>query len=274
MMSYFKDFRSTVFFILFGISFFPIIFKSTISTSDTNHHLELYKPELFYLNTVDKVVAYTDSIYYLSTKKNMDTVLFVSILSKTIKERFRYGQVDYTFSENWIAYLAGKLFWAHLSAIVNPDDLLKRKEGLCSQQTIVFMEALNRKHVNVRTVGLGYKEGPGHFLSEVSYNGSWHLHDVTMEPKWEKVVNHHESIEYYKQHMDSLYLAYNGRLDKTRFYKIMGKVEYGEVNEFPAKNMLLFHQITLIIIFLLPLLFFILFIISFHKYYKIKYSKK
>jgi hypothetical protein len=252
MLVFFKKPRSLLYAILLGISLLPIIYKSSIDPPIVIYKSELFSPELVRLNTIDKVVDYVDSIYDLKTQKNIDTVLFVSILSKVIKERFRYGQSDYTISENWIARLSGKLFWPHISAIVNPDDILKRKEGLCSQQTIVFMEALERKHINVRTVGLGYKEGPGHFLCEVFYNGEWHLHDVTLEPKWDRISNHHKSIIYYLNNKDSLYAVYQHCWSKKEFNVLTSKIVFGKPNEFPAKNMLLLHRFTLLLTYCVP----------------------
>lgn len=220
---------------------------------------ELYDPELLKLNTTAKLVSYTDSLFETKNSDKYDTLLYVNLLTKVVKERFHHGLAKYTFSENWIAYIMDKVIWSHIGAIVSPDDILQHAEGLCSQQTIVYMEALKVKGINVRSVGLGYKEGPGHFLCEVKYGGSWHLRDVTLEPEWQKVVLKHSSISYYLQNKDSLYVVYNTRLSKPHFYKLMEKVEYGEVNDFPAKNMLIFHHFSLMTTYLLPLFFLVLF---------------
>ncbi len=117
------------------------------------------------------------------------------------------------------------------------------------------MEMLKRKSINVRTVGLGYKEGPGHFLCEVHYLGSWRLHDVTVEPQWKNVSNHHESMDYYLAHKDSLYMVYKNRMKKPLFDKITEKVVFGKVNEFPARSMFIFQKVTSIFTYIFPLLF-------------------
>ena len=255
---------------LFILSILPLCTSTKNQFNVKNKYDELFIPELIRLNSVQKLSYYIDSVYHdLSSSTSLDTALFVKVSSDVIKKRFYHGVSNYSINDNWIAFLSSKLVWEHLSAIVKPDDILKHEEGLCSQQTIVFLEILNQKGVNFRTVGLGYKEGPGHFLGEVKYNGTWHLHDVTVEPKWEKVVNHHKSLEYYLQHKDSLYLAYEGRLDRKIFDKIMQKVEFGNKNQFPAKKMLFFHQITLLFVYLIPIFLFLLFIISLMKNKKV-----
>lgn len=216
---------------------------------------ELFKKELSYLNSTEKVINYLDTVYGLNNCGNFDTSVYVQAASKLVKERFHYGLSRYSVSDNWIASLSGNLVWSHFSAIVDPNDLLKHSDGLCSQQTMVFLEILRMKGIPFRTVGLGYEEGPGHFLSEVRYNGEWHLHDVTKEPQWSKIVNHHFRLDYYLEHRDSLFIAYEGKISRPVFDKLLEKVEYGEINEFPAKNMLLFHQVSKIMTYILPLLF-------------------
>jgi hypothetical protein len=247
---------------LFVLSIIPLCIF-TVNPLTYNKHNELYSPELVRLNSVQKLSDYIDSVYLITSKsKGFDTVLYVAISSNIIKKRFYHGLSHYSITDNWIAYLSGKLFWSHFSAIVNPDDILKHAEGLCSQQTIVFLEILKLKGIDFRTIGLGYKEGPGHFLSEVNYNGTWHLHDVTVEPKWERVSKHHKSLDYYINNKDSLFLAYDGLIDRKVFDKIMEKVEFGKVNQFPANKMLLFHQSTLFLTYMFPFLFFSLFVIT------------
>lgn len=262
MIKFLKNKAPIIFFFFFLLSILPLLLNNNGKGDIEAKKNELFKSELSSLNSVEKVLRYTDSVYSKNNYGNFDTSKYVQIVSNFTKERFYHGLSHYSILDNWIAYLSGKLLWSHLSAIVNPNDILKYPSGLCSQQTIVFMEVLKRKGIRVRSIGLGYKEGPGHFLCEVHYNRSWHLHDVTVEPKWEKMSNHHESLDYYFQNKDSLFLAYKGRIDRNVFDNIMSKVEYGNINEFPAKRMLFFHQVMLALTYIIPLIFLVLFFVS------------
>jgi len=253
MLFFIKKHKITILALLFLLSILPFLnFTSSSVSTKPVIKKELFYPELQKFNSVEKVIKHIDSIYLQSHLATFDTAEYVKIASRFTKERFYHGLSHYNLSDNWIAALSGKLCWFHLSAIVNPNDILKHAEGLCSQQTIVFMEVLKQKDIKVRSVGLGYKEGPGHFLSEVHYNGNWHLHDVTMEPNWEKLDHHHGSLEFYLQNKDSLYLAYDTKYDRALFNKLLEKVVYGKPNEFPAKNMLLFHKITFALTCVIP----------------------
>ncbi len=213
---------------------------------------EIYKQNLSNINTITEALRYTDSIYLTNKFKIFDTAVYVQIVSSFIKERFYHGLSSYSFDENWIAYLSSKLIWSDFSALVDPDDIMKHPAGLCSQQTIVFMELIKRKGMKFRSVGLGYKEGPGHFLCEIYYNNSWRLYDVTKEPQWDKIVHHHLSMNYYLDHKDSLFLVYESKLDREIFNKLTEKVVYGKVNTFPAQNMYMFQLGTLWLTYLLP----------------------
>lgn len=227
---------------------------------------ELFLPQLKRLNSIDKVINYTDSVYRELNLTSFDTSKYVRIVSGTVKRRFYHGISNYSLSENWILHLLGKICWSHVSAIVNPEDILKYPEGLCSQQNIVFMEVLKRKGITTRSVGLGTKEGPGHFLSEVLYESKWHLYDVDVEPNWMATSFNHESLEVLLGNKQELYKIYEGRITKDVIDKIITKVHYGVSNEFPAKHMLLFHQITKLVTYLLPIFFLLIFFWYYKKY--------
>ena len=255
MVTFLKNNSCCVFCFLFLLSIFPFLGLLPKNNVAKKYTEELFSPDLLRINSMDKAIEYIDSVYTINCPGKFDTLNYVRVVTKFTKERFFHGLSNYSLSDNWIAFLSGKFLWTHMYSLVDPEDILKHPEGLCSQQTIVFMEILKRKNIHVRSVGLGYEKGPGHFVAEVHYNNAWHLHDVTIEPVWSKVVNHHQSMDYYLINKDSLYLAYEDKYNRPLFNKLLEKVIYGEVDDFPAKNMLLFHHITLVITYLLPLFF-------------------
>lgn len=256
----FRRKRLVVLVFLFLLSVLPFSFRLCHYTHGEKHFSEAYNPELSSIKDIETATDYIDSEYKKYNLPQFDTVKYVQVVSKFTKEKFYHGLSHYSVGDNWILFFAGKLFWSHISAIVNPNDILKQSEALCSQQTIVFMDILTKKGISVRTVGLGYKEGPGHFLAEVYYSGKWHLYDVTLEPDWKKIVAHHESMDYYTDNRDTLYKVYQHTLNRNVFDKILNKVDYGEKNAFPASNMLLLHRFTFLLIYCLPIVFLILII--------------
>lgn len=271
-MHFFKSYKIKLQFysLLFLISITPFVF-SIVSILKNTYNKELLNVELSNFKSIKNVTAHIDGIYSAThASPEIDTLHYVKITSDVVKKRFYHGLSEYSIIDNWITYICGHLFWGHLNAKVDPEDILDNPYGLCSQQTIVFLEILKLKGIKTRWVGLGHKQGPGHFLAEVYYYGKWHLYDVNLEPKWEKITNHHESIAYYKQYPDSLFLAYEGIISRFQYDKIMEKVKYGEVNEFPAKKMLLFHRITLFLTYFFPIIFLMLFFKTRYTQLKIK----
>lgn len=278
--------RLFIYLVLLLFSITPIVFSTVTNFKNIYNNNELFNIELSRFKSIEDITAHIDGIYSVTNASpKIDTLTYVKVTSDIVKNRFYHGLSEYSIKDNWITFFCGKLFWSHLNAVVEPDDILNYNEGLCSQQTIVFLEILKRKGIKTRWIGLGYKEGPGHFLAEVNYYGKWHLYDIDKEPKWERITHHHESIDYYRRHPDSLFLAYDGILRRESFNKIMEKVEYGNVNEFPAKNMLLFHRVTKILIYLFPTFFATMIIITLFKQkvpakiiqktaYKLKTKKK
>jgi len=265
VISLFKDKRTFLYLVLFLLSLLPFVGRFFSSGNNPAAHGELYKSELSRLDTPEKCLAYADSVYAAQHTGTFDTASYVATLSLITKQRFYHGSLDYTYSENWIAAAAGKFLWSHLSSIVIPEDILKHSSGLCSQQTIVLMKLLRAKNIDVRSVGLGYREGPGHFLCEVRYDGAWHVHDVSMEPAWTKIQDHHLSMNYYLSKKDSLFVVYESKLEKDVFFKLLEQVEYGDVNKMPAAKMAFFHRFTFALTILFPFLLLSMLIFSFKK---------
>ena len=265
MIKFLKNKASILLFTAFLISIAPFLSKLFVSAEPLSSNGEQFDSKFLNINSIDKVIKHVDSIYNIQKTQILDTAAYVAILNNFIRDRFYHGSLNYRFSENWIANLSGKVFWSHLSSIVVTNDILKHSHGLCSQQTMVFMEILRRKKINLRSVGLGYKEGPGHFLCEVHYDNSWHLHDVSLEPNWGKIVEQHNSMSYYLNNKDTLFLAYESKISKETFEKILEKIEYGKVNELPAKNMTFFHELTLYTTCFLPIALLFLFIRSYRR---------
>lgn len=257
-----KNKKEILFLILFILTSLPFILKLPSNDQTILKDHELFDKKLNAIRCVDDLVEYNDSITNLS---NLDTLKFVENLSKTVKMRFKHGLANYSWSDNWIAAMAGKLVWDHFAAIVNADDILKHNEGLCSQQTIVFLQALKHSGIPARSVGLGKKEGPGHFIAEVNYNGDWHTYDVSLEPDWSKVSTPHQSMHYYQANRDSLFKIYQSHMPLELFNALMNTVDYGEIGKFPAKRMQLFHRSTHAVTIFLPYLFLFLFVKAYYK---------
>lgn len=250
------------FLILTVISFSLLVYNLIPQATEVpvNYSGELFEPQMLYLSSVSQFSKYIDTAYALKHGLSFDTTNYVDLVSNIVKKRFLFSVANYSAHENWIINSLGTLFWSHISAKVKPNDILQGYHGLCSQQTIVFMELLMSKGIKVRSVGLGFPEGPGHFLCEANYNGAWHLYDVTKEPAWERIGNKHYSMDFFLENKDSLFMIYDGKMKHNELEKIITNVKYGQINEFPAKRMLLLHKFCDMAVIVTPLFLLFLFI--------------
>lgn len=252
MSSCFKILLFLLLLVIFTISVYGLLSKAKMNRNELPSSNEKFQPNLTSINSVDKLLIVTDSLCRVESSGILDTAVYVDVLGKLVENRFRRGLAVYTFESNWIAALLGKTIWSHFAAIVKPDDILKHEEGLCSQQTMVFMEALKRKGIPFRSVGLGFEEGPGHFLCEVRYNNEWHLYDVTLEPVWENNNVSAKSLDYYKENLEELYHVYDSIIPNSSIDVLLKRTKYGEPNIYPASKMLLFHNVSIALVWLTP----------------------
>jgi hypothetical protein len=207
---------------------------------------EEFDPSLLRLNTVDKLSAYSDSLF--TEKSNAGGAVkfeetFPDIVSEVVRNRFYHGYSLYGFGNNFMARLLSGISMKGLDAIVIPDDILKFPYAACSQQSIVFMEVLRRKGFFTRMVGFQGKTN-GHFCFEVYYAGSWHFCDSDMEPDV-AVLNAHNrpDIQFLVGHPDVLLKAYR-RYPPKEVLDIFPNYFYGPVNTFGAPRAIIFQKLT------------------------------
>ena len=168
---------------------------------------EEFDPSLQTLSTVDKAVAFCDGLY-MEKARNNETIkineAYPDIVSSVIRKRFYHGYSMYGFSNNYMAMMVSGVIEEGLSAIVVPDDILKYPYAACSQQSIVFMEILNRKGFPTRKVEFKGKKN-GHFCFEVYYNNGWHFYDPDMEPSVTVLAAYNRpGISFLAKHPDIL----------------------------------------------------------------------
>ncbi|MBK6836794.1 MAG: hypothetical protein IPG89_22065 [Bacteroidetes bacterium] len=137
-----KFFKSKSGIIYFGLAIgflIPLLIGSVGNVSKHQAITEQFDSNLLNINSIDKALDYIDSLSKTNDEGQFDTLRYVQAASKFTKSRFFHGLSRYKFSENWIAVLGANCLWDHMSAIVNPDDIIKHSNALCSQQSIVFL---------------------------------------------------------------------------------------------------------------------------------------
>ncbi len=211
-------------------------FNVSIKKDPPYDNIELFDSSLLHLNSIDRLIDYTDST---ANKKNVkERTLQYGILASTIiRKRFYHGFSVYNFRENWMAAFAQYLIGRDLASPVNSGDILKYPFAGCSQQAIVLMDVMKTKNTSYRSVGF-----PHHYALELKFNNDWYYFDPDMEPK----INASERLEEnWNQSVDSLKKYYSRSLSLLDWG--FGKsqlVKVGKVDADPAPNASIFQSVT------------------------------
>jgi hypothetical protein len=215
--------------------FFVTAFSIQSSLANEVEPKEAFDRSLGRLNSIASLNAYIDSCA-ASREVPAKSRKEVFLVNEIIERKFYHGYSHYTSEDNFLAYLAGKFVWNHLSAIVLPEDLVKHEMAACSQQAIVMMEVLKQRGFNVRKLGL-----TGHYVLEVFYNDNWHMFDPNHEPKHQGIA--HDSLDVL---LESGFIneSYSRTLEPERVKEVFTNIREGEINTEPAQNARLFHIFT------------------------------
>jgi hypothetical protein len=198
---------------------------------------EKYDPVLAYLTSVDHATRWLDSTAAVRGIRPFSRA-YVDLTDSLIRVRFVHGYSYYGLSDDYVSYLLGRLVWSDLSAIVQPDDILKSNHAACSQQAIVFMAILRQKGYRTRKIGL-----KGHFCTGVFYEGNWHFYDPNKEPKFSKNQPVPSTPELLANKA-LLYNAYDGIMSKAQLDELFSQVELLESDVLPGHRMRVLHKIT------------------------------
>jgi hypothetical protein len=176
---------------------------------------------------------------FQNLNQSYDTLLFCETISTVIKQRFYHSFTHYRLNENWVAAVAGKLFWKNLSQKVIPDDILKSSNAACSQQGLVFLDILQKNGIEYCTV-----QWKGHFAVCAKINQKWHYFDPDLEPQ---ILKNERLFDEKFNDTDFLCKLYGHRMSKSEIDELLGTPKLINQNIQPARNAILFHTVTCIL---------------------------
>jgi hypothetical protein len=215
---------------------------------------EKFDPSLNRLNTLDKLINYTDSS--CAAQKIQPHTLDYAIEAKEIvSQRFYHKYATQNLNENWIASISQWVTGYYLSSKITADDILTRPYGYCGQQSAVLMELLEKKGFDCRAVYFAH-----HFAMQAYINKQWCFFDPNQEPD---ILPEQRSNNAWLYNDDSLAIAYrtDTNLINYRFgHPLHSNIRFGKINEVQGPNAQIFQAITKQlsrIAFIFPLLWFV-----------------
>lgn len=213
----------------------PNFLNITLGEKPEYNKVEFFDPSLAKINSVQKLINYSDSISHNEYRRN--TLEYALVVSDVMEKRFFHGFSIYTLRQNWIAAVSQYLFGHYLADPVIPDDILKYPYAGCSQQAIVLSEVMKKNHVSYRKLGF-----PNHYATEVQFNNSWYFFDTNMEPD---MTPEDRNLKNWNHNSDELKKFYHKNFDAINWGLGDGlKADVGEVNATPAPRALLYQTVT------------------------------
>ncbi|MDX2190144.1 MAG: hypothetical protein SFY32_09785 [Bacteroidota bacterium] len=216
-----------------------------------------------YNNGLIKLSNKYDNLYQLEFGI-FDSTKYLKHLNYNFNADYSHNFILYSFYDNYVLFLFSELTQSKHRGIVIAEHLAMESEGICSQKTILFNELLRLKNFKTRVVRLNK-----HFCSEVFINGKWVFMDVGKKLQLIKMDTLYsaEEIKNSKKIFNEYYLKNikNDHTDSTITYHFFDKVEYAEINSFPAQNLRQLHYFTF---FISDFLWLICIIISIYFYRK------
>jgi hypothetical protein len=236
---YIKEIKGTflaLFFVTTALSMFGWLSPRSVDAVPVPAS-EKYDPALSCLTSVDNATRWLDSTAAVRGIKPSSRA-YVDLADSLVRLRFVHGYSYYRPSDDYVSYLLGQLVWSDLSAIVQPDDILKFSRAACSQQAIVFMAILRQKGYRTRKIGL-----KGHFCTGVFYDGNWHFYDPNKEPQFSQNRPIPSTPELLANKA-LLYSAYDGIMSKAQLDELFSRVELLESDVLPGHRVRVLHKIT------------------------------
>jgi hypothetical protein len=215
----------------------PNFFDVDINERLPYDHKEKFDPALSRLNSIDKLEQYIDS---MASANHLapNTLDYAINIADAIKYRFYHGFSHFTLKENWIAAVSEKVFGYGLSCTVKTQDIMKHEYAACSQQALVMMEILRRKHIDYRNVGF-----PHHFALEAQVDGKWYYFDPNMEPNISKEERLEENWKCCADNLKKFYDTSRFKDLDWKFGKNL-KVTQGKINQTYGANAKIFQSST------------------------------
>ena len=200
-----------------------------------------WKSNLAQVQDIDQAMQVVPAYIYLQRGTREERI--TTGIDQFVRDRFFHGVSVLSEKENWVAVLSGYV-WVNLRQPVLPDDILKHRRAMCSQQAIVFMELLKRFGIEYGSVLFRWRDsGPdqGHFAVAAKVDGQWQYFDPNLEAAGVRMplasVISGEALK-------ELYEARPEFIPKLQKAAASGNIELAHINQFPAPRGGAFQRVT------------------------------
>jgi hypothetical protein len=202
--------------------------------------VEDWKPDLSQVRNIDQALAILPA--YIAHQRGTRDERITAGIDQFVRDRFFHGTSHLSARENWIAALAGAV-WSNLAIPVLPNDILKHRRAMCSQQAIVFMELLRHFKIDYGSVRFdwpGTRSRRGHFATAAKVDGQWRYFDPDAEANLRVPL----SAVMNGQGLKELYPTHPELVSGIQHATANGDASLSQLNTFPAPRGGAFQTVT------------------------------
>jgi hypothetical protein len=192
---------------------------------------DVWKPNLAQVQSIDQAMQVLPA--YIQRQRGTREERITAGIDQFVRDRFFHGFSVLSEQENWVAVLSGYA-WFDLRVPVWPDDILKHRRAMCSQQSIVFMELLKRFGIEYGSVLFRWRgsgRDQGHFAVAAKVDGQWQYFDPNLEGAGVRVPL---ASVISGERLKELYAARPEYIPRLKQAAANGNIKLAHINQFPA----------------------------------------
>ena len=212
-------------------------------------HTEIYDEKIAKIDNLNDLKKFVD---YEIKENNFEGIDIPIYIDEIVRKKYFFTMAFISADTNWILIGADYFFpERYFLSAVDPEDLVKKNYGMCSQQSIIFQELIKSYPFEYASIRFS-SDVFGHFASAVKVDDDWFYFDSFFEPVYDrnnplivkKILK--ADIEVIRKLYPHHVTSFGDPLYPERNFDLLTKEEItlGDLNSFPAKQGVMFQKIT------------------------------
>jgi len=212
-------------------------------------HIEIYDENIAKIDSLNDLKKFVD---YEIKENNFEGIDIPIYIDEIVRKKYFHQTAYISADTNWILVGADYFFpERYFLTAMDPEDLVKKNHGMCSQQSIIFQELIKSypfEYASIRFISDVF----GHFASAVKVDDDWFYFDSFFEPVYDrnnplivkKILK--ADIEVIRKLYPYHVTNFGNPLSPEYNFDLLTKEEItlGDLNSFPAKQGVMFQKIT------------------------------
>jgi hypothetical protein len=203
---------------------------------------EQWVPDLARVQSMDAAMPIVRN--YIAKQQGTREERIAKGVDEFVRDRFVHGFSYTPPNDDWLLNFIEAMAKRDLTVPVKPDDILKHRRAMCSQQSIIFMELLRRFNMEFGAVLMSWPDADrynrGHFAVAAKVDGKWRYFDSNIEAATAPLVS--QVID--GTAVADLYPTKPLMVKRLQYAAAHGRIRLDHVNDYPAPRGLAMQETT------------------------------